>query len=235
MNTDPDYAELMVRQLSRLTGLQVRRAGDYREAMQSMRPFSEVSAALRNLALDLNRIANDLRLLSSGPRTGLAEIILPAVAPGSSMMPGKVNPSMLEMLNMVCFQVSGCDTAISGAAQAGQLELNVMMPVIAFNLHFMIKIMENALREVRVRCIDGIEANLIKCKEYAEASMGLATALSPVLGYSLAAEIAKEAVNRGKTLIEIIKERGLFTEEELTKILDPEGMTEPGIIKTRKS
>jgi len=229
LNTSIDYRSLMVSLLSESVGLKFRSAEDMREVMQSMRPFAEVSAALRNIALELTRISNDLRLLSSGPRTGLAEISLPAVAPGSSFMPGKVNPSMLEMLNMVCYQVLGCDSAVSYAVQAGQLELNVMMPVIAFNLHFMLEILGNALQVVKERCLDGITVDSQRCREYAESSLGLMTALTPALGYVLASEIAKEAVEKDKSLLEIISEKGLFSQEQLRDLLDPEGMTEPNL------
>lgn len=229
MNTPAGYAENMIKTLSRLAGFEFKGSQDLREAMQSMRPLAEVSAALRNIALEMNRIANDLRLLSSGPNTGLAEIKLPAVAPGSSIMPGKINPSMLEMLNMVCYQVIGCDIAVCGAVQAGQLELNVMMPVIAFNLSFMIEILTNALKQVRVRCIEGIEPNAEVCREYSEKSLGLAAALSPYIGYSQAAEVAKQSLAKGKSLIEIVVEMGLLTEEEIQKILDPKKMTEPNL------
>jgi len=229
LNTPVGLAEHLINNLSRLTGLKVEGSKDLREAMQSMRPMAEVSAALRNIALEMNRIANDLRLLSSGPKTGLAEIRLPAVAPGSSIMPGKVNPSMLEMMNMVCFQVMGCDQTVSGAVQAGQLELNVMMPVIAFNVCLMIEILTNALNQVKVLCIEGIEPNVERCQEYAKNSMGLATALSPYIGYSQAAEIAKRSLVERKSLIEIVLDEGLLTEEEVQKILDPKKMTEPNL------
>jgi len=228
LNTCRQFPERMAGHLSRLTDMGLRPAPNLQESMQSMRPFAEVSASLRNLCLELSRICNDLRLLSSGPRTGLAEIVLPPVAPGSSIMPGKVNPSMLEMLNMVCFQVIGCDTAVSEAVQAGQLELNVMMPVIAFNLLFMIRILGNALREVRSSCIEGIRADPARCQSYAEASIGLMTALSPHLGYAAASEIAKEAVTRGISLVDVIIERGLYSEEELSRLLDPGRMPGPG-------
>ena len=229
LNTSPEYGENMVKRLSQLTGLALTQAEDLREAMQSMRPMAEISSALRNLALEMTRIANDLRLLSSGPRTGLAEIKLPAVAPGSSIMPGKVNPSMLEMMNMVCYQVIGGDTVISYAVQAGQLEVNVMMPVISFNLNFMIEILGNALKQVKERCVDGIKADAERCRAYAEGSIGIVTALSPYIGYSKAAEIAKEAIERGKTVIEVAQERGLLSKEQIRNILDPARMTEPGI------
>jgi len=229
LNTPASYAENMIKNLSRLTGLNFKGSQDLREAMQSMRPMAEVSAALRNIALEMNRIANDLRLLSSGPKTGLAEIKLPAVAPGSSIMPGKVNPSMLEMMNMVCYQVIGCDHTVSGAVQAGQLELNVMMPVIAFNLCFMIEILTNALKQVKTRCIEGIEANVEVCQEYAKKSMGLAAALSPYIGYSKAAEVAKRSLEEGRPLIEIVMEKGWLTKKEIKEILDPKKMTEPNL------
>jgi aspartate ammonia-lyase len=229
LNTPGAYAENIIKNLSRLTGLKFKGSQDLREAMQSMRPMAEVSAALRNIALEMNRIANDLRLLSSGPKTGLAEIKLPAVAPGSSIMPGKVNPSMLEMMNMVCYQVIGCDHTVSGAVQAGQLELNVMMPVIAFNLCFMIEILTNAFVQVKTRCIEGIEANVGVCQEYAKKSMGLAAALSPYIGYSKAAEVAKRSLEEGRPLIEIVQEKGWLTKKEIKEILDPKKMTEPNL------
>ncbi len=229
LNTAPEYAKIVTKNLSDQTGFSLAPAEDLREAMQSMRPFTEVSAALRNIAVEFNRIANDLRLLSSGPKTGLAEITLPAVAPGSSAMPGKINPSMLEMLNMVCYQIIGCDCVISGSAQAGQLELNVMMPVIAYNLDFMIRILANALKEVKVRCIDGIKANVERCRQYAEGSIALVTALSPHIGYEKAAEVTKKALEEGVTLREIIVREGLLNKERIDEILDPSKMTEPGI------
>ncbi len=229
LNTPPGYAELVVKNLSELTGKNLKLADDLREAMQSMRPMAEVSAALRNVAMEMNRIANDLRLLSSGPHTGLSEISLPAVAPGSSIMPGKVNPSMLEMMNMVCCQVIGCDHVISGAVQAGQLELNVMMPVIAFNLCFMIEILTHALNQVKTRCIDGIEANAERCREYAEKSVGLVAALSPHIGFLQAAEIAKKSLAEGRPLAELVLEKGLLTQKRIEEILNPKKMTEPNL------
>ncbi len=229
LNTDRRTAGLAVKLLAAETRLPLKPAGDMREAMQSLLPFAEVSSALRNLALELNRIANDLRLLASGPRTGLAEIALPAVAPGSSIMPGKVNPSMLEMLNQVCYQVMGCDAAVAAAVQAGQLELNVMMPVVAFNLLFMAAILANALREVRVRAIEGIEADAGRCRTYAETSLGLVTALSPVIGYDAAAEAAEGSRRTGRPVTEILRERGILDTATLDRLLDPAGMTEPGV------
>jgi aspartate ammonia-lyase len=229
INTPSSYAGSMIKNLALLTGLELKASEDLREAMQSMRPMAEVSASLRNIALEMNRISNDLRLLSSGPRTGLAEIRLPAVAPGSSIMPGKVNPSMLEMMNMVCYQVIGCDLAVSGAVQAGQLELNVMMPVIAFNLCFMVEILTNGLKQVKTLCIEGIEPDEERCRDYAENSLGLATALSPYIGYSRASAVARQSLAEGKSVREIVIEKGLMTEEEIRKILDPKKMTEPNL------
>lgn len=225
LNTSPGYAKKVVSSLSEWTGFDLSSAEDLRESMQSMRPMAEVSGGLRNLALELTRMANDLRLLSSGPKTGLAEIQLPAVAPGSSAMPGKVNPSMLEMLNMVCYQVMGCDLAVSGAVQAGQLELNVMMPVIAFNLCFMIDILSHAMAEVKKRCIDGIQANVDRCSYYAEESLALATALSPYIGYVQAADVVKEAFQTGKSIAEVTEEKELLSKEKIKDILDPKNMT----------
>jgi len=229
LNTSVGYAERMVKTLSQLTGFRLIQAENLCEAMQSMRPIAEVSSALRNLALEMTRISNDLRLISSGPRTGFAEIKLPAIAPGSSIMPGKTNPSILEMMNMVCYQVIGCDTAICNAVHAGQLEVNVMMPVMSFNINFMIEILGKALIQVKEKCIDGIQAFPERCKNYAELSIGLATALSPYIGYRKAAEIAKEAMDQEKTIIEVIKEKGLLSKEQIERILEPGEMTEPGI------
>jgi len=227
LNTAPGYRESVVRHLARMTRLKLKPAGDMMEAMQSMRPFVEVSAALRGLAVELNRIANDLRLLASGPRTGLAEITIPAIAPGSSIMPGKVNPSLLEMLNMVCYQVIGCDLALCGAAQAGQLELNVMMPVISFNLHLMIEVMGNGVELVRTKCVEGIRADERRCRNYAESSLGLATALSPMVGYARSAEIAREALKRDKTVRAVAVEKGILGRAEAERLLDLKRLTEP--------
>jgi aspartate ammonia-lyase len=227
LNTRPAYAGMMIDELENATSLPLRPAGDKREAMQSRRAEAGISAALRNLALELGRIANDLRLMASGPRSGLREILLPEVAPGSSVVPGKVNPSMLEMLNMVCFQVMGNDTAVAVAAGAGQLELNVMMPVIAWNLHFALRILTNALRETRVRCIEGIKADDERCRRYAESSLGLAVALVPALGYEKAAEVARKALENDQALIDVVRAEKLIPEDRLAEIFDLETLTEP--------
>ena len=229
LNAHPRYRSMMVEELSRDLEIDFRMADDYFEAMQSLRPFVELSGAIRCLAQDLIRIANDLRLLSSGPKTGLAEIILPAVQPGSSIMPGKVNPVMAEMLNMVCFQVIGCDTTILLAAQAGQLELNVMMPVVAFNLLHEIEILKNALDAFTRYCVAGIRADAGRCKTLAESSMSIVTVLNPHIGYAAAAEVAKEYLASGKSIAQIVMERGLLTKEKLRDVFDLLKMTEPGI------
>ena len=229
INTHPLYAKKMVRELSRLTGIKFSLSDDLFESMQSMAPFVSLSSSLKNLSLDLIRIANDLRLMSSGPRTGLAEIELPALQPGSSIMPGKVNPVMAEALNMVCFQVVGNDTAISLASQAGQLELNVMMPVISYNLLQSIHILTNALTAFANRCVEGIKANIENCRHWAERSLSIVTALNPRIGYAKAAEIAKEAFRRGVTVRDIIIEKGVLTEKELEKLLDLESLTRVGL------
>ena len=226
LNAAPGYRTRVVEELSLITGQKLRATADYFEAMQSMSPFVNLSGALRTLATEMIRIANDLRLLSSGPNTGLAEINLPAVQPGSSIMPGKVNPVIAEMTDMVCFQVMGNDVVIATAAQAGQLELNVMMPVIAFNLLMSLTILNNALTVLRERCVDGITANEERCRWYVERSVSLVTALNPKIGYARAAEIAKRAIAKGKTIRETIEEEGLLSPDELPEVMDTRAMTE---------
>jgi aspartate ammonia-lyase len=229
INAHPQYRSMMVRELSLDLGIDFRTAEDYFEAMQSLRPFVELSGAVRGLAQDLIRVANDLRLLSSGPKTGLAEITLPAVQPGSSIMPGKINPSMAEMLDMVCFQVIGCDMTILMAAQAGQLELNVMMPVVAYNLLHEIEILENAVDRFARFCVAGIKADETRCQWYAESSVGVVTVLNPHIGYAAAAEVAKEYAASGKPIRQIVLEQKLLSREKLDRSFDLRGMTEPGI------
>jgi aspartate ammonia-lyase len=229
LNADPGYVELAVKKLAEYTGLKFRVAQNFAELMQSMADFAEFSGALRTLSVDLTKAANDLRLMSSGPVTGIGEIILPAVQPGSSIMPGKINPSIAEMLNMVCFEVMGNDLTVSLAAQAGQFELNVMMPVIAYDLTQSLMILTNAIRTFTERLVKGIEANEERCKVLLEKSAGIALALNPFIGYSKAAEVAKEALARGVTLRQVVLEKKLLTEEQLNEILDPYAMTTPGI------
>jgi aspartate ammonia-lyase len=188
------------------------------------------SSAMRRLAVELGKVASDLRLLSSGPRAGIAEIVLPAVQPGSSIMPGKVNPSIPEMVNQVCFQVIGCDATICTAAEAGQLELNVMMPVIAWNAIHASAILRNAMTTLRTHCVEGITADEARCRELMDRSTAVATALSPYIGYAKTAEVAKESVKTGKPIREIVLERHLIDSKELDHILSAEAMTQPGVV-----
>ena len=229
LNSHPGYHAAMVAKLSELAGIAFRSSGNLFESMQSAADLAHLSGALRTLALTLTRIANDLRLLSSGPTTGLAEITLPAVQPGSSIMPGKVNPVMAEMLNMTCFHVLGNDQTIALATQAGQLELNVMMPIIAYNLLQSLQVMTNGIRAFSTWCVEGIEANEARCRRLAESSIGLATALNPYIGYAAAAKVAQEALARGVSLRQVVLEHGYLTAEQLDAVLDPFTMTEPGI------
>ncbi len=229
LNAEPEYIELVVRYLAEQTGHKLRGAEHLVQATHSMRPMLEVSAALRGIAVDLIKISEDLRLMSSGPMTGFAEITLPAVQPGSSIMPGKVNPVMAECLSMVCFRVIGNDTTIAWAASAGQLELNVMMPVIAHTTLESLTILTNMSRAFAEFCVIGIEANRERARDLMERSSALSTPLAPYLGYALAAEISKQAVREGRTIREIVIERGIFTAEELDQLLDPHELTEPGV------
>jgi len=227
INTHPDYREKAIANLSHISGQELHAVEDMRYAMQSNLAMSSVSSALRNLALEVIRISNDLRLLSSGPNTGLAEINLLALQPGSSIMPGKINPVMAELAAMVSFQVVGYDTAVALAVQAGQLELNVMMPTMAYSVLTSITIMTNMLRQLAEFCIKGITVNEKRTNFYVQSTVSLATALNPYIGYAKAAEIAKESVATGKSIIEIARSRGELTEEQIKEILDPARMTEP--------
>ena len=222
INTPVGYRFAVVRHLSLATKLELHPSDDLREAMQSQLPVVAVSAAMRNLALELTRITNDLRLLSSGPLTGLAEITLPAVQPGSSIMPGKVNPSMLECMNQILFHIIGADTAIAYASQAGQLELNVMMPLMAFEITFSMEILKNFLPVFTDKCVKGIEANRERCEAYYISSPSLATALNPIIGYAAAAEIAKESARTGKPIPDLLREKQLLPEEKIAEIFTPE-------------
>ena len=222
INTPVGYRFAVIRHLNASTSVEFRSSPDLREAMQSQLPVVAVSAALRNLALELTRITNDLRLLSSGPQTGLAEIFLPSVQPGSSIMPGKVNPSMLECMNQVLFHIIGADTAVAYASQAGQLELNVMMPMMAFEITFSMEILKNYLPVFVAKCISGIEANRERCEAYYISSPSLATALNPLIGYAAAAEIAKESAKTGKRIPDLLREKQLLDEEKIAAIFTPE-------------
>ncbi|MBV6459293.1 MAG: Fumarate hydratase class II [Fimbriimonadaceae bacterium] len=229
MNTHPDYRRRVVERLSSYTGIPFRPAGDLRESMQSNLAMAALAAGLRLLCLELTRISNDLRLLCSGPLTGFAEIVLPPVQPGSSIMPGKINPSMAENLNIVLFQVLGQCQSIDYCVQAGQLELNVMMPGMAFSSQFSLQILTNTLRTFTSNCVLGIEADAERCRQYAETSPSLATALNTYLGYKVAADVVKQALKERKTVPEIVRSQGLLDEETLKKALDPALLTEPGI------
>jgi len=232
INTHPDYREKAIKNLARISGQKLLPADDMRYAMQSNLPMAAVSSALRNLALEVIRISNDLRLLSSGPNTGFAEINLPALQPGSSIMPGKINPVIPELAAMVSFQVIGNDVAVAMAVQAGQLELNVMMPTMAYSVLQSITILTNMLRQFTDKCVAGITANANRCNFYVQATVSLATALNPYIGYAKAAEVAKESVATGNSIIQIVRERKLLTEEQIKEILDPARMTEPRPVKS---
>ncbi|HWF90973.1 MAG TPA: aspartate ammonia-lyase [Terriglobales bacterium] len=227
INTHPDYREKAIAELARMSKQKLIPVDDMRYAMQSNFAMASVSSALRNLASEVIRISNDLRLLSSGPNTGFAEINLPALQPGSSIMPGKINPVMPELAAMVSFQVIGNDVAVALAAQAGQLELNVMMPTMSYSVMQSITILTNMLRQFTDRCVSGLTANKNRCDFYVQATVSLATALNPYIGYAKAAEIAKEAVATGRSIIEIAREKKLLSEKEINDILDPVRMTEP--------
>jgi len=229
LNAEPTYPELIVRQLESNTGLELRVGEDRVQLMQSLGDVAAFSGAMRALAIDLGKIANDLRLLASGPRTGLAEIVLPAVQPGSSIMPGKVNPSMAEMMNQVCYQVMGCDQTIALATEAGQLELNVMMPVVAHNLFFAMGIMTSAVHALHERCVAGIAADEAMCAHWLERSPALVTALAPKIGYAAAAKLAKESLAKGVTVRQLVRESGLLKGKELEEVLDYLKMTEIGV------
>jgi aspartate ammonia-lyase len=229
LNAEPEYPGLMVKHLRAVTGLDLKVGEDRVQLMQSMGDIATFSGALRAWTLDLNKIANDIRLLASGPRTGLAEILLPAVQPGSSIMPGKVNPSIAEMVNQVCFQVLGLDTTVAMAAEAGQLELNVMMPVMTHNVVFAMILLTNAAHAFADRCIRGIEADEAQCAHWLERSPALVTALAPKLGYAESAKLAKEAVASGLTVKELVVKKGLLKGKELEEVLDLRAMTEIGV------
>jgi aspartate ammonia-lyase len=229
LNAEEGYINGVVRHLGEFTGFPLRRAESLVQIAPSMASFVETSGALRVLAVDVTKIANDLRLLASGPATGFYEIVLPPVQPGSSIMPGKVNPSIVEMVNQVCFQMLGNDTTVSYAAQAGQLELNVMMPVIIHNVLASLTILKNAAIVFADRCVSGIMARVERCEEYAFKSASLVTALAPYIGYEASASIAKEQIATGRDIRDIVRERNLLPEEDLQEILRPQAMTEPGI------
>lgn len=225
INAHRKFKSCIIKEIRKITGINFKSSKNLFEGIQNIYPALELSASLRGLAVTLTKIANDIRLLSSGPRTGFAEIRLPAVQPGSSIMPGKVNPVMAEMLNMVCYQVMGNDTVIAYATQASQLELNVMMPVIAHNLLFSIEILSHSIAAFTDKCVTGIEADAKRCKEYADATLAMATALNPVIGYASAAEVSKEAYKSGKSVRQIAVEKGILDIYHVDRVLDPDRLT----------
>src|SRR5262245_6682721 len=229
LNAGDDVTRVAVENLATATGIQLVPARNRFRVTQSMGDVVGYPGGLRRLAVEVDKIASDLRRLSSGPRAGLAEIQLPAVQPGSSIMPGKVNPSVPEMVNQVCQQVIGCDAAILASASAGQLELNVMMPVMAWNAIQASSILGNAMQVLNERCVTGITADEARCRELLDRSTAVATALSTYIGYAETAEIAKLSVKTGRSIADIVRERKLIPEEQLVQILSPEEMTTPGI------
>jgi aspartate ammonia-lyase len=229
LNAGDDYRRAAIEQLSRFTGLALVPAANLFRVTQSMGDVLAYSGAMRRLAVELGKIASDLRLLSMGPRAGVAEIALPAVQPGSSIMPGKVNPSIPEMVNQVCFQVHGCDTTIAAACEAGQLELNVMMPVIAWNALHASTILTQAMLVLRMRTVDGLTADRTRARELLDRSTAVATALSPYIGYEATAAIAKESLRTNRSIRDLVLERGLLDATALDAILSVEAMTRGGV------
>jgi aspartate ammonia-lyase len=229
VTVEPAYPELMNKYLKKITGLDLRVGEDRVQLMQSMGDVAAFSSALKVLAIDLSKVASDLRLMVMGPRTGIDEIKLPAVQPGSSIMPGKVNPSIPEMVNQVCFQVMGLDTTVAIASEHGQLELNVMMPVIAFNVLLATHILTSAATVLTERCVNGIEANRAMCEYWVERSAALATALAPQIGYAKAAELSKQSVKENILIRDLVRQKHLLPEDQIDEVLDLRKMTEIGI------
>ena len=229
INAPAGFAEAVIRSVSARTGMPFRETGNHFEAQAAKDAVVMASGALKTVSVSLFKIANDLRWLSSGPRTGLAEIKLPALQPGSSIMPGKVNPVIPEMVMQVAAQVIGNDAAIAWGGANGNLELNVMMPMMAHNLLESIELLANASTTLRERCVDGIEADMERARELAEANLIVVTALNPRIGYDKGAEVAKEALATGRTIREVVLEKGLMDAEELDRVLDIRRMTEGGV------
>ena len=229
VTVEPEYPELVVQHLRDISGLELRVGEDRIQLMQSMGDIAAFSASLRILAIDLSKIASDLRLMVMGPRTGIDELVLPAVQPGSSIMPGKINPSIPEMVNQVCFQVMGCDTTVSIASEHGQLELNVMMPVIAHNLLLSMQILTNAVTVMTERCVNGLQAHRDMCEYWVERSAALATALAPQIGYAAAADLSKRSVKEGVLIRELVKREAILPPDEVDAVLDLRRMTEIGV------
>ncbi|HQN19822.1 MAG TPA: lyase family protein, partial [Syntrophobacteraceae bacterium] len=223
----PEYSSLVVEELSHISGIELVPAANLVEATSDMGAFVLFSGVLKRVAVKISKICNDLRLLSSGPRTGLNEINLPPMAPGSSIMPGKVNPVIPEVMNQVAYQVIGNDLTVTLAAEAGQLQLNVMEPLIAFNIFQSLKILTQGINTLTLRCIKGITANRERCRSLVEHSIGLVTALNPYIGYKNSTRIAKKALDENRSVAELVLEEGLLSREQLDDILKPEKMTAP--------
>ncbi|WP_339059983.1 aspartate ammonia-lyase [Tepidibacillus marianensis] len=229
LNADPNYIQYVVKQLAEISGYPLKSADNLIDATQNTDAYTEVSSTLKICMVNMSKIANDIRLLASGPRTGLGELLLPPRQPGSSIMPGKVNPVIAEVVNQVAFQVIGNDHTISLASEAGQFELNVMEPVLVFNLLQSLDIMNNVFTVFRKYLLEGLKANEERCKEYVQKSVGVITAVNPHIGYETASRIAREAILTGKSVRELCLQYDVLTEEELDIILDPYEMTHPGI------
>lgn len=227
LNSDPAYPPKVVAHLSKISGLDIHLADNLIAATNDTSDFLTYSAALKRLAMKISKISNDLRLLSSGPRAGIAEINLPPMQPGSSIMPGKVNPVIPEAMTQIAFRIAGNDTAVTMAAEAAQLELNVFEPLMIYSIFEGIAIMTAGLNMMRTRCIDGITANYDRCKDMVHHSIGLVTALNPVIGYEASSSIAKTALATGKSVYELVLEKKLLSKETLDEILKPENMTGP--------
>jgi aspartate ammonia-lyase len=225
LNAPAGYAAKCTAHLARITGFPIHLAPDLIEATQDTQAFVLYSGCMKSLAIKLSKVCNDLRLLSSGPRCGLREINLPAKQPGSSIMPGKVNPVIPEVVNMVCFRVIGSDLTVSLAAEAGQLQLNVFEPVIAACIFEAQTMFINAAATLRIHCIDGITANEDVCRHYVEYSIGTVTALNPVIGYDRATELAAEAMTTGRGIMELIREKNILSDRQIAEVLDPVAMT----------
>lgn len=227
INADPEYAPLVTKILAEISGLPLVQAANFVEATQDTGAFVMYSSALKRLAVKLSKICNDLRLLSSGPRTGIGEINLPPKQPGSSIMPGKVNPVIPEVVNQIAFKVIGNDLTVTMAAEAGQLELNVMEPIIVYSIHESIELLKNGMRTLQDECVTGITANVEHCRNLVYHSIGLVTALNPYIGYENSSMVAKEALETGKSVYSLVLEKKLLSQEELDNILKPENMIQP--------
>lgn len=229
LNADVEYVQNVVKVLAEITGIDFKQSPDLVDGTRNLDAFVWLSSALKTCAVNLSKTANDLRLMASGPRAGLTEILLPQEQPGSSIMPGKVNPVIPEVVNQISFQIFGNDVTITKAAEAGQLELNVFEPVLFFNLFQSIEILNNGIKTFIDNCLSDVKANEENCKYWVDRSVGIVTALNPYIGYKKAAEVAKESMKTGKPVYDLILEKNYMTKEELDIILNPFEMTKPGI------